>query len=69
MSANPKKLQILGNFPSGEIDSSEVRTIVDEYLTENPPVANITINGEKPDENGNFVINTQSEVSNNVVEF
>lgn len=69
MSTNPKKLQILGKFPSGEVDPSEVKSIVDEYLTENPPAPHITINGEEPDENGNFVINVQQAESNNVVEF
>lgn len=53
----------------GEIDPELVKQIVDEYLRENPPTPNITINGEGPDENGNFVINTQPAETNNVVEF
>lgn len=53
----------------GEIDTDTVNRMVDTYLEENPPVSQITINGKGPDENGNFVINTQTDVSNNVVEF
>lgn len=32
-----RKLQVIGKFSSGEINPEEVKTIVDEYLTENPP--------------------------------
>lgn len=68
-----KKLQIIGSLLSGEIDPKEVKQIVDDYLEENPPVPQITINGEGPDENGNFVIEIQSGSTtgdtNNVVEF
>lgn len=69
-----RKLQVIGNLLSGEIDPEKVKQIVDDYLEENPPVPQITINGEGPDANGNFVIETQSGSggtveSNNVVEF
>ena len=68
-----KKLQIIGSLLSGEIDPKEVKQIVDDYLEENPPVPQITINGEGPDENGNFVIEIQSGSGEsdgiNVVEF
>lgn len=66
-----KRLKILGTFPSGELDSEKVKQIVDDYLEENPPTPHITINGEEPDENGNFIIEIQPGTgsSNNVVEF
>ena len=47
----------------------DVKIIVDDYLEENPPIPNITINGEGPDENGNFTINTHAVENNDVVEF
>lgn len=72
-----RKLQLIGSLLSGEIDPEKVKELVDDYLEENPPVPNITINGEKPDENGNFVIELQpsggnsgsGSDTNNVVEF
>lgn len=66
-----RKLQIIGKFPSGgEVDPSDVKAIVDDYLEENPPAApRITINGKEPDENGNFTINVPEDMTNNVVEF
>lgn len=68
-----RKLQLIGSLLSGEIDPEKVKEIVDEYLEENPPTPTITINGEKPDENGNFVIEIQpgggTTETNNVVEF
>lgn len=68
-----RKLQVIGKILSGEIDPEKVKQIVDDYLEENPVVPQITINGEGPDENGNFVIDTQSgstpSETNNVVEF
>lgn len=68
-----RKLQVIGKILSGEIDPKEVQQIVEDYLEENPPVPQITINGEGPDENGNFVIKTQTGPTtgdtNNVVEF
>ena len=65
-----KYLQLIGDFPSGDtLDEEEVKQIVEKHLTDNPPTAQITINGEGPDENGNFVINTSSEETTNVVEF
>ena len=69
-----KRLQIIGDFPSDStIDEEAVEQMVADYLTENPPVAQkITINGQEPDENGNFVINVQGgegTTTNNVVEF
>lgn len=61
-----KKLQIVGDILSEE----DVEKIVDEYLADNPPVAQtITINGKGPDENGNFVINTSTDTEDNTVEF
>lgn len=48
---------------SGAVDMEEVERMVEEYLAENPPAAaSITINGEKPDPDGNFIINTVSDV-------
>ena len=66
-----RKLQIIGEFPSGgEVDMAEVQAMVDDYLEENPPTTRFTINGQEADENGNFTINIQAEESNNnVVEF
>lgn len=65
-----RKLQIIGEFPSDSAPDEEVvKQIVDDYLAENPPMTKITINGEEPDENGNFVINTSSEETTNMVEF
>lgn len=68
-----RKLQVIGKILSGEIDPEKVKQIVDDYLEENPPTPQITINGEGPDENGNFVIEVQpgsgSVEGNNVVEF
>ena len=44
-----KKLQIIGSFPSGEVDPNKVKTIVDDYLNENPPSGGVspTIEVEK----------------------
>lgn len=65
-----KKLQIVGDLPAGTApDKEEVQQMVDEYLAENPLSQQFTINGEGPDENGNFVINITSEESSNMVEF
>lgn len=64
-----KKLQVIGKFPSGEIDPAEVQAIVNDYLTENPPTPQVTINGQGPDENGNFVIELRPADSDNVIEF
>ena len=64
------KLQLIGDFPSGDtLDEEEVKQIVAKHLVDNPPEVRITINGEGPDENGNFVINTSSEETTNMVEF
>ena len=61
-----KKLQLVGDI----LNEEDVEKIVDEYLAENPPVAQtITINGKGPDENGNFVINTSTDTEDNTVEF
>lgn len=51
-----RKLQVIGKILSGEIDPEKVKQIVDDYLEENPVESQITINGEGPDENGNFDI-------------
>ena len=65
-----KKLQFVGDFPTGDtLDEEEIKQIVDDYLANNPPTPQITINGEGPDENGNFVLNTSSEETTNMVEF
>ena len=72
-----RKLQLIGSLLSGEIDPEKVKELVDDYLEENPPTPNITINGEKPDANGNFVIELKpsdgesgsGSDTNNVVEF
>lgn len=64
-----KKLQLIGKLPSGEIDPAKVKEIINEYMDENPPTPQITINGETPDENGNFVIEFETVETINVVEF
>lgn len=69
-----RKLQLIGNILAGELDPEKVKQLIDEYLLENPPKTNITINGVGPDENGNFVIQTNpdpgtSDPEDNVVEF
>lgn len=65
-----KRLQVIGNLFGGEIDPEEVKQIIIEYLQKNPVKPNITINGEGPDENGDFTINFDSDDDNsNVVEF
>ena len=68
-----RKLQLIGKPLTGEIDPAKVKEIVDGYLEENPPAPNITINGKKPDENGNFVIEIKPDEGgtspSNVVEF
>jgi hypothetical protein len=51
------------------VDRTEVESIIEAYLAENSPISKITINGEGPDENGNFVIEIQSVDLNNVVDF
>lgn len=50
------------------IDES-TKGVVDDYLSENPPAPQITINGKEPDENGNFNIDIGDVSQNNVVEF
>jgi hypothetical protein len=40
----------------GVINHDEVKQIVDDYMEENPLIPHFTINGEGPDENGNFTI-------------
>ena len=37
-----KKYQVLGKFPSGEVDPSEIKKIVDEHLKENPPSGGVS---------------------------
>lgn len=80
-----KKLQIIGSFPSGEVDPDKVKTIVDDYLNENPPSGGVspTIEVEKiegghrvtvTDANGSqsfdvFDGESGSSESDNVVEF
>lgn len=54
-----KKIQIVGKIPS--VDPSELERVIGDYLKENPPVSQITINGQGPDQNGNFVIKTQDD--------
>lgn len=61
-----KKLQVIGKFPSGEVDREDVKEIVDDYLEANPPVPHITINGEEADENGNFTVASTSETKDDV---
>ena len=66
------KQDVLDSIPESDgevIDRETVTQIVDEYLEENPPVPHITINGEEPDENGNFTIEVQPSENANVVEF
>ena len=53
----------------GEVDYEQVAGMVDEYLTTNPPVAKVTINGVEPDENGNFNIDDIVEGTSNSVDF
>ena len=68
-----RKLQVIGKILSDGIDPEKIEQMVKDYLEENPVVPRITINGEEPDENGNFVIEIQPapgpETDNNVVEF
>lgn len=46
-----RKLQIIGEFPSGTAPDEEViKQIVDKYLADNPPTSNVIINGEGSDE-------------------
>ena len=60
-----KKLQIIGDLPSGTApDEEAVKQIVDDYLEDNPPVPNFTINGRGPDENGNYVVNLTGIATN-----
>lgn len=53
-----KKLQVHGNLLSGELDSAKVKQIVDDYLLEKPPKAQIPIDGE------NTVMSVCATVSN-----
>lgn len=65
-----KRLQIIGDFPSdSKLDEEAVKQIVADHLTENPPVAKLTINGIAPDENGNITLETLPEGSSNAVDF
>lgn len=68
-----RKLQIIGNLLGEKIDPAELKQMVEDYLEENPPIPQITINGKEPDENGNFVIEVQpgssSTTSDQVVKF
>ena len=52
-----------------EVGEDRVKEIVEEYLEENPQTPQITINGNKPDENGNFVVEIDISSTYNVVEF
>ena len=46
-----KYLQFIGDFPSsGVIDEEKIKQIVEEYLNNNPPSANVIINGENSDD-------------------
>lgn len=48
-----KYLQFVGDFPSiGNLDEEKIRQIVEAYLADNPPSANVTITGEDSDGNG-----------------
>ena len=59
----------VSNGKDAVLDVETVRRMVDAYLTENPPVPKFTINGEGPDENGNFVVKTHPDEIDNVVAF
>lgn len=52
-----------------EVGEDRVKEIVEEYLEENPQKPQITINGNLPDENGNFVVELDISSTYNVVEF
>lgn len=41
----------------------DVKTIVDDYLEENPPRPQFTINGESFDENGNYTVNSIVDIT------
>ena len=45
------------DMPKSGADAEEVKALVEAYMRENP----YTINGEKPDENRNFVVNTLND--------
>lgn len=46
---------------SGEINKDQLAAAIEEYFAENPVVTQVSINGESPDENGNFVINVLND--------
>ena len=46
----------------GGVSKEELYEAIDQYFAENPVVTAVTINGEAPDENGNFVINVLNDV-------
>lgn len=48
----------------GGVNEETVKQIVDDYLEANPPsgTASITINGQEADEDGNFTVNTLSDL-------
>lgn len=57
----PRKLQILGKFPSGSggsggngLSEEDVKKVVDNYFDENPVVT--TVNGNAPDDNGDVTV-------------
>ena len=47
---------VVENIVDEYLTDNAIKGLVEEYLDENPPVAKVTINGEEPDENGNFVV-------------
>lgn len=46
----------------GGVSKDELAEAIKEYFAENPVVTKVTINGESPDKNGNFVLNTLNDV-------
>lgn len=73
-SINGVKADENGNIEvNGVFTEADKAEIVEDVLANIPVIPQITINGKGPDENGNFVIETQpgsgSVDTNNVVEF
>lgn len=56
-----KKLQVIGKFPSGEVDPAEVKAIVDGYLLENPPTADVKTDETLIVKDGVLRVNTTND--------
>lgn len=59
---NQEARKLIDDLKKIEISPEAIAEAVEEYLKENPVVAaSVTINGESPDDNGNFVINVLND--------